>query len=118
MVGERKSQLRRGFWVFSVVLKFSVRDVGHIFEPVLVKMVSGYSGPLAFLVASQALSTSIATCNWSLVWADEFERATGVNAKISLDTSKWTVEQTDSPHNNELQAYVDSMENVWEGSDG
>ena len=82
--------------------------------------VRGWSAAVAiFLLAvREVVEVSLASCEWQLVWEDRFNRASPGDGKLALDTSKWTMEVTDSPHNNELQSYVDSTENVWEGEDG
>ena len=73
---------------------------------------------LVLILASELTETSLASCEWSLAWSDEFNRASPGDGKLHIDATKWTVEVTDSPHNNELQSYVDSTDNIWEGEDG
>ncbi len=47
--------------------------------------------------------------DWALIWADEFNGPAG----SGIDRNNWQVEVTANPANAELQAYVDSINNIY-----
>ncbi|RIK80578.1 MAG: hypothetical protein DCC67_09190, partial [Planctomycetota bacterium] len=59
-------------------------------------------------MALQSVSTA-ARPGWDLVWNDEFDGT-------AVDTTKWTKEVTNSPANNELQAYIAEQVTVSAGN--
>jgi beta-glucanase (GH16 family) len=64
---------------------------------------------LACVVALLARSAVAATPGWDLVWNDEFDGA-------ALDTGKWFRETTNTPANNEQQAYIPAQVTVSNGN--
>src|SRR6185369_9652981 len=57
---------------------------------------------------SSLVSPTRAATTWNLSWSDDFNGA----ANTQPDSNKWNIEVTNTPYNNELEAYTSSTNNL------
>lgn len=70
---------------------------------------------MALFIATALAGGPVKAANgdWTLVWSDEFNQAAG----SSVNTSNWNIEVNSAPPNGELEAYVNSTNNIYIATD-